>query len=254
MREVSNSNWADVNVVFRFAIVWLLCTGCRSPHVAPPVPSGPNGVCNTDLTGALRAGDSARVEALIARHASVRCTEPIAGDAERVRPWTTPLELAVASGRIRLVQLVIAAGAQPGSHDTEVPAIYRAVRMGRPDLVEYLLQSGASANSHSGNPILREAIKSGNSSIVRLLLQHGANPNKRWWSEFMPDPHFERSPPSTDCAITPLMEAAARGDTELVRLLLVAGGNRDEYDCRGQTARDYAVRSNHNAVADMFKE
>jgi hypothetical protein len=132
------------------ALTPLLCGACNLESAEPPLPPGPNGACNPELTAALRAGDARQVDRLIARNAVVRCQEAAIGDPDRVRRWTTPLELAVETGQVAIVTAVLAAGAGAANHEIEVPAIYRAVRMKRPDLLNALLQAGASANSHSG--------------------------------------------------------------------------------------------------------
>jgi ankyrin repeat protein len=211
------------------------------------VPVRANGGCNQELTAALRAGNAREVQALLARHAKVTCKEPVF-DADRVRPWTTPLELAVASGQAELVRSVISAGANAADHEVEVPAVYRAVRLKRADLLAVLLNAGASPNSHSGHPLLREAIQQGDPNVVGLLLDRGADANRPWWSEYQPNPHF----PGQQCLVTPLMEAAARGHATTVTLLLAAGADRDHKDCEGETAYDYSVKYKHDNVAVLL--
>lgn len=237
-------------------ILWILVAaspliGCGPSNRDSPLPLRPGGVCNQELTDALRAGQAATVRELIVRHVQVRCFEPASG-ATKVRPWTTPLELAVASGQPELVRLLISAGADAGDDKREITAIYRAVRMRRLDLVTMLIDAGASPNSHSGNPLLREAILQGDQPIVSALLDRGANPNQRWFSELQPggtayDPEtFEK------CAITPLMEVAARGASQLVKPLLRANADRRQVDCMGQSALDYARRNSHNDVVQLL--
>lgn len=226
--------------------------GCKASNEGLPVPLRPDGVCSQELTDAVRVGDESQVRALLARHAQVSCIEPIPSDAYRVRPWTTPLELAVATGQPHLVRTIIAAGAKPADHENEIPALYRAVRMRRVDLVRILLESGASANSHSGSPILREAVLQNDAGIVSLLLERGADPNQRWFSELQPGGRAPDPATVVECEIIPLMEVSGRGASLLVAPLLRAGADRLHVDCKGRTALDYARERNDKDIVQML--
>jgi ankyrin repeat protein len=224
---------------------------CKGSDEGPPVPLRPHGVCNQELTDAVRLGRAAQVRTLIARHAQVNCIEPVSG-ADRVRPWTTPLELAVATGQPDVVRLVIAAGAKPADEELEIPAIYRAVRLRRLDLVRILLESGASADSRSGSPILREAVLQSDVGIVSALLERGADPNQRWFSDLQPGGNVYDPATLRECGITALMEVAGRGATVLVAPLLRAGADELQVDCKGRTALEYARERNHEAIVEIL--
>jgi hypothetical protein len=229
----------------------LLATGCNTADDDLPVPLRPDGRCNEDLVDALRRGDAPRVRALVARHVQVRCSERPPSVGYAVRP-STPLELAVATGQPELVRMLIAAGAKPDHHELE--AIYQAVRSRRIDLVKLLLDSGARADAPSGTPLLREAILQHDPAIAALLLERGAKANQRWFSELQPGGDAYDPATLMDCLITPLMEAAARGEMELVTLLVRAGADRNQIDCKGRSAADYARRRNHSTVAEMLSQ
>lgn len=233
------------------AVVVCQLSACRASSDGSPVPLRPNGVCSRELTDALRSANGPEVRALLARHAQVRCKEPVDG-AARVRPWTTPLELAVATGQAEMVHLIIAAGASPADDEMEAPAIHRAVSMRRVDLVRILVEAGAAANSHSGRPLLWEAVLQDDVAIVSLLLQHGADPNQRWFSELQPGGTASNPEMVLRCAITPLMEVAAHGSAQLVPPLLRAGANKLDLDCKGRSAIDYARRYNHGDVVNSL--
>jgi hypothetical protein len=188
----------------------------------------PNGACNEEFMDAIRAADAPAIRALTARRVQARCVEP---GVDGAGGSTTPLDLAVATGQPEVVHAVIAAGADLSS---EGAAIYRAVRSRRFDLVTLLLDSGASADSWgSGRPILREAILQDDIGMASLLLGRGADPNQRWFSELQPGGDVYDPATFAACFITPLIEAAARGQSQMVSLLLRAGADRALIDCKG---------------------
>jgi ankyrin repeat protein len=52
---------------------------------------------------------------------------------------------------------------------------------------------------------------------------------------------------------TALNNAAANGRLEVARLLLESGANRAATDTCGDTARDFALRNDHTAVAALLR-
>ena len=52
---------------------------------------------------------------------------------------------------------------------------------------------------------------------------------------------------------TPLMTASACGRTEVVRVLLAAGADKDLRTNEGQTALDYAIEENEDAIAALLR-
>ncbi len=53
--------------------------------------------------------------------------------------------------------------------------------------------------------------------------------------------------------VTPLMNVAMYGNTEMIKLLLANGASKTAKDNNNQTARDYALKNNHKAAADLLK-
>lgn len=98
-------------------------------------------------------------------------------------------------------------------------------------IIRDLVAAGIPVDSRNdrGRTPLHDAAEGawGNSTAVRTLLALGANPD-------IADPGGS----------TPLMLAAARGETECVRLLLEAGADPTPADCDGSTALDHA-RGHH---------
>jgi ankyrin repeat protein len=112
------------------------------------------------------------------------CVEPVGGLWE-FNSRTTPLDLAVATGDVQVVEALLHLGAD-AHHSINLGAIYRAVQMKRTDLMRLLLAMGADPMSHSGVPLLREALKTNDPEVLKVLFAFGADPNARWWSPYAP--------------------------------------------------------------------
>lgn len=106
---------------------------------------------STDLADAILAGDDARVARGLAA-----APERIRDVAPSGHRW---LSLAARAGHLRVVQVLLANGADPTWPDVDAPggrALHDAAGAGRRDLVELLLAHGADPNAHvlaSGNAV-----------------------------------------------------------------------------------------------------
>lgn len=176
-------------------------------------------------------------------------------DAERL-----PLHHAVLNGRPAMAALLMEHGADPLAVDGEgftamacawsprvdapvMEAIrsrtldeldsarrgHRAARLGQDDLMaalaledldlaERLLGRGVAVGAGGTAGALHLMAKRNDLTAARWLLARGADPKTRWG-------HW-------DAAVTPLHLAAAQGHTEMVRLLLEAGADRDARDSK----------------------
>jgi len=110
---------------------------------------------------------------------------------------------------------------------------------GHTRIVEALLKAGAKASSADvfGRTALMYAASGPNADTVRILLRSGAEMNvvdkeEQW---------------------TALMFAAAEGQTDVVRLLLDAGADRMLKDKDGDTAENFAIKSNHKDVITLLQ-
>jgi len=74
--------------------------------------------------------------------------------------------------------------------------------------------------------------------IVRILLEKGADPNISDKSE----------------NFTALMFAAAEGQAEVVRVLLLHGASWDKTDADGETALDFARSNGHSEVVQLLEK
>lgn len=128
----------------------------------------------------------------------------------------TPLHLAAASGRLEIVELLLAYGAdiQAQTSDGYTP-LHTAAWRGRVAVVGCLLNHGAlidAVNLKQDTP-LHEAAANGNLETVKVLLAHQA----------AVDPRDSDSQ-------TPLHHAAADCDQEISRILLEAGADANALD------------------------
>jgi ankyrin repeat protein len=133
-------------------------------------------------------------------------------------------------------------------------ALMWASRNGYTEIVTMLLEEGADVHEgfeHFGNIIfvpLQGAIENGHAEIVRILINHGANVNDQ----------YTASPMNT-----PLTEAASRGYTEIVAILLdrrvyedgaaVEAVDMDAKNGLGKTALDIAIENGHNGIVELLR-
>lgn len=105
-----------------------------------------------------------------------------------------------------------------------------ATQGGHPGCVDILLRAGADKEAQltDGSDALMWAADLGHERIVKLLLQAGANPNA-----------------TNIHQVTALMRAAVNGYEDCVKELLKGGADPKARDIAGDTARDYALHSNH---------
>ena len=114
-----------------------------------------------------------------------------------------------------------------------------ASHLGRKEVVEFLLSSGADVNTISKNSTgftaLTGALAGGHREITRLLLQKGANPNHRYEAGF-----------------SPIMTAAEGGDVETVRMLLSFGADPTAKAKDGRSAISIALEKGHREVVELL--
>jgi Ankyrin repeats (3 copies) len=89
------------------------------------------------------------------------------------------LELAVAACQDRVARELVRMGASANGNDTSTPLVVGAAK-GQADLVEFLLQHGASVDKvdMNGHTALEDAVRQHQKDPVPVLLKHGANPNR----------------------------------------------------------------------------
>ncbi|KAI9774159.1 MAG: hypothetical protein M1840_005252 [Geoglossum simile] len=160
----------------------------------------------------------------------------------------TALQVAASLGHAKIVDLLLTAGADCnwGVRGTQRTALQAAARSGFERMVEMLIARYANINvdpaENFGRTALQAASEGGHMGVVRQLLAAGANIN---------------ASPAKSYGRTALQAAAEKGHLEIARLLLTAGADLfapPSVRC-GLTALQAAAYGGHlNLVREFIKE
>jgi ankyrin repeat protein len=196
-----------------------------------------------DLPTACHTGDIDRVRELLRQDPSLANKT---GEHEGYYPGAgTPLSNAAAAGRMDIVQLLLEHGADPNLPEEQIApkgkALYSAVYNGHYEIAKLLLDRGAFPNppvESSGDALWITREWRRDKRMEELLLSHGATPAAEHTDEDWPkDAH-------NWLRISPLHQAARRGDLKEAKKLLESGADL--------TARDDHLRSTPLAWAAKF--
>ena len=196
-----------------------------------------------DLPTACHTGDIERVRELLRQDPSLANT---LGEYEGYYLGAgAPLSNAAAAGRMDIVELLLAHGADPNLPEEQVApkgkALYNAVYHGHYEIAKLLLERGAFPNppvESSGDALWISREWRPDKRMEQLLLSYGAKPG---------DEHRDEDWPTREhnwLRISPLHEAARKGDVAQAKKLIEAGADL--------TARDEHLRSTPLAWAAKF--
>ncbi|CAM9117929.1 unnamed protein product [Scytosiphon promiscuus] len=149
-----------------------------------------------------------------------------------------PLDLAAAKGTLGLVQKLTKAGADTGN------ALHRAIHGGHRDIVDYLLEIGASPNEdamvYGSSTPLYAAAGTGSTEIVQLLLLKGK-------ASDIDKVNVQGS--------TPLSSAVRTGRLTVTKVLLAAGADTSlTYGYRGKSVVHFAVKDHEVPILKALLE
>uniref|UniRef100_A0A8C2PSZ2 Ankyrin 2a, neuronal n=1 Tax=Cyprinus carpio TaxID=7962 RepID=A0A8C2PSZ2_CYPCA len=118
-------------------------------------------------------------------------------------------------------------------------ALHLAAKEGHVELVEELMERGATVNSSTkkGNTALHIACLAGQKEVAKLLMKRGADVNSQSQNGF-----------------TPLYMAAQENHLDVVRYLLENGGNQSMATEDGFTPLAIALQQGHNQVVSLLLE
>jgi hypothetical protein len=157
---------------------------------------------------------------------------------------STVLKVAIEQG-VDLVADLLALGVDPNAGTTgnyHSAPIHAAASRGRLDIVHQLVDAGANSFTLAMNreTALMKACKEGHAEVAEYLLSLGLNPNyasDRWWS----------------APTLPLVVAAQRGDTPMVRVLLDGGADINARCSSCGTALHQAIEKKHDLLAELLR-
>jgi len=196
-----------------------------------------------DLPTACHTGDIDRVRDLLRQNPSLANT---VGEHDGYYLGAgAPLSNAAAVGRLDIVQLLLEHGADPNLPEEQFApkgkALYSAVYHGHYEIAKLLLERGAFPNppvESSGDALWVSREWRPDTRMEQLLLSYGATPKQENPEEAWPTRAHNW------LRITPLHEAARKGDVAEARKLLDAGADL--------TARDEHLRSTPLAWAAKY--
>jgi ankyrin repeat protein len=184
-----------------------------------------------NLRDAVNAGDPWRVQHFLAHGSDVD---------ERDESWSTPLDLAAATGQVAIAVMLLDAGADIEAADepAEMHPLHLAALGDHWEMARLLLDRGADleAGDSQGRSPLALAAAYGNVAVGSELLAAGANPLAR-------DSVYHD---------TPVHNAVIADSLDMVELLLSRGGDVNARSGNGELPLDYAASKNRLPMIEFL--
>lgn len=134
------------------------------------------------------------------------------------------LDIAIHSGHLAIVQLLIASGAYLDSEHSSQNSLDLACVTGDIEMIEWLCLNGANVNGVKGRQPIFWAIEADSIDGLSLLIEYGADVNCIEVNEHVPNGRW-----------SPLRKAAGEGFTDAISLLAKSGADIDFQDADGFT-------------------
>jgi ankyrin repeat protein len=153
------------------------------------------------------------------------------------------LDEAVAAGKLAQVQQLVEANpASAGGYSPDgFPLLALAAAFGHEEVVRYLYGQGADLNAISKNgtgyTALTGAVAGRHPGVARWLVENGAQVNYRYAKGH-----------------SPLLEAAANGSLDIVKILLAHGADPQAKTDEGKSALDFAEQAGHTELATYLRD
>jgi len=190
----------------------------------------------------------------------------------RHREWFSPSNLrsaliaAARNGHVESARILSGRIAESDKEDVMNAALWEASARGYPDMIRFLLESGADVNSfdHMGLNSLHKAAQGGHARVIRLLLDWGVKYYEGRWG----DPLYLAAKNGHEEAVQTLLEAGAdihaagpdycilaraakNGESRMVRLCLEKGLDPKDSN-RGDTALALAAEYGHPDIVRLL--
>lgn len=148
----------------------------------------------------------------------------------------TPLLWAAIEGNTEMVQMLLDKGASLNADTVSTPLV-EAVRNGHYELAQYLIDIGADVldTDKNGFSVLHTVCFYGDAKLAQMLIASGAS---------LED--------VSDDGQTPLHTAAAHGCLDICKLYIKKGCDVNALDKNGETPLFYAIRHNHHKIVKLL--
>ncbi len=177
-----------------------------------------------------------------------------------------PLHQSAADGDIERINLLLSEGISINTQDHKKNTpLCRAVESSKMKVVQILVEAGADVNSGSWPPLC-VAVDENNIAIAEYLIAQGANVNApEGWTALQETPYIDNNIEMVKLLIsngadvnagpfTALHAAASKGRVDIAKLLLQNGANINVEDSRNMTPLEHALSENRGDIAELLLE